>query len=266
MTRTISTSMSGILERLELERPTIVTSEGLARMLQEEGVLTPARIVAARLRQKGWLLPTHRRGAWEFVPASSAGAYSSNDPLLPVESYMAKHGPASFGLTFQTAAWMHGIADRVPAHLEVAAKDGQSARSMLGEMATSVFSPRLPYMVRKGIPLLAPESVVAHMAAKPCAVRSWQSALEWLPGLTELIKPESMLEELSGRSSAVISRTGYLIQGMRQDIADEIYAHNKPRYKTWFGPRTALLRHDNKWLVADTLLPFDPRKMDKVTK
>ena len=264
MTRTISTSMSGILERLELERPTIVTSEDLSLMLQEEGIQTPARIVAARLRQKGWLLPTPRRGAWEFIPASSAGAFSSNDPLLPVKSFMAKHATASFGLTFQTAAWMHGIADRIPAHLEIAVKDGQTIRLLHNGMAASAFSPRLPYVVLKGVPILAPESLIVHMAAKPCAVRSWQSALEWLPDLAESLNASLLLEEISGRNSAIIARTGYLVQGMRPDIADAIYIQNKPRYKTWFGPRVALIRHDNNWLIADTLLPFDPRKMEVV--
>ena len=70
MTRTISTSMAGVLEKLELERPIIVTSEQLSTILKEEGIRTPARIVAARLREKGWLLPTQSSGAWEFVPAS----------------------------------------------------------------------------------------------------------------------------------------------------------------------------------------------------
>ena len=264
MTRTISTSMSGILERLELERPTIVTSEDLTRMLQEEGIQTPTRIVAARLRQKGWLLPTPSRGAWEFIPASSAGAFSSNDPLLPVKSFMAKHATASFGLTFQTAAWIHGMADRIPSRLELAARDGQVSRLLHNGASVSVFSPRLPYMKQKGTPILAPESLIVHMAAKPRAVRSWQSALEWLPNLAESLDLESLLEEISGRNGAIISRTGYLIQGMRPDIADTIYKKNKPGYKTWFGSHAALLRHDNKWLIADTLLPFDPRKMDAV--
>jgi len=264
MTRTISASMSGILEKLELERPAIVTSEVLAQMLHEEGIHTPVQIVAARLRQKGWLLATPRRGAWEFVPASSAGVFSSNDPLLPVKSFMAKYTTASFGLTFQTAAWIHGIADRIPARLEIAVKDAQATRLLHNEITTSVFSPNLPYIVQKGIPTLAPESLLVHMAAKPGAVRSWQSAWEWLPDLAGLLNSVLLLEEISGRTGAVIARTGYILQGMRPDIADVIYEQNKPGYKTWFGPRAALLRHDNKWLIADTILPFDPRKMDVV--
>ena len=112
---------------------------------------------------------------------------------------------------------------------------------------------------------LAPESVIVHMTAKPRAVRSWQSALEWLPDLAGLLKAELLLEEIADRSNAVAARTGYLLQGMRPDIADVIYKRDTPKYKTWFGPRVPLLRHDNKWLIADTMLPFDPRKMDALT-
>ena len=264
MTRTISASMAGILERLELERPIIVTSEALSRILQEEGIQTPARIVAARLREKGWLLPTQCRGAWEFVPASSAGAYSSNDPLLHIKSLMSKHPVIAFGLTFHTAAWIHGAADRIPSHIEIAAGNTQTARIMHGGMYISVFSPRLAYMEIRGVPVLAPESVIVHMAAKPGAVRSWQSALEWLPELSGLLTVSSINEEISSSSSAVIARTGYLLQGLRPDIADSLFVQNPPKYKTWFGPHAPLLRHDNKWMVADTMLPFDPRGIGAV--
>lgn len=61
MTRSISSSMAGVLEQLELDQPALVTSAELTRLLEAHGVRTPARIVAARLREEGWLLPTGRR-------------------------------------------------------------------------------------------------------------------------------------------------------------------------------------------------------------
>jgi hypothetical protein len=264
MTRTISASMAVVLERLELERPTIVTSKNLSEILNDAGIQTPARIVAERLRKKGWLLPTVKPGAWEFVPASSAGVFSSNDPLLVVKSLISKHPALCFGLTFQTAAWMHEVADRVPARLECATENIQSSRVISNRMSASMFSPRLAYKELRGVPVLAPESVIVHMAEKPRAVRSWQSALEWLPDLAELLDVELLLEEVATRSGVSKARTGYLLQGMRPDISDAIYELDMPKYKTWFGPRAPLLRHDNKWLVADTMLPFNPSKVGSV--
>jgi hypothetical protein len=32
----------------------------------------------------------------------------------------------------------------------------------------------------------------------------------------------------------------------------------------YFGPRAQMLRHDSRYLVADTLLPFDPRTLPSV--
>jgi len=264
MTRSISPSMAIILEKLELERPVILTSEALTQLLHEVGIKTPARIVAARLRERGWLLPTSKRGAWEFIPASSAGAFTSNDPLLPIKSFLSKNNSLSFGLTFQTAAWMYGMADRVPARLEVASVNSHKNHLFPKEVIVSIFNPRLRCNEIKNVPVLAPESVIIHMAAKPRAVSSWQSTLEWLPDLVYTLDPELLLEEIFNRTNAVIARTGYLIQGMRPDIASLLYSKHKPNCKTWFGARKQLLRHDNKWLIADTTLPFDPRKVEPV--
>ena len=265
MTRTISVSMAGVLERLELERLDIITSEQLSEILQDEGIKTPARVVASRLRDKGWLLPTPKRGVWEFIPAASAGAFSSNDPLLIIKSLISKLTSLRFGLTFQSAAWLHGVADRVPARLECAAGDIKSYRVLHQKLFTSVFFPRIAYREARGVSVLAPESVIVHMTTKPSAVRSWQSALEWLPDLAGLLSTELIQEEIADRSDAAVARTGYLLQGMRPDIAEMIYQKNKPQYKTWFGPHASLLRSDKKWLMADTILPFNPVKMESVT-
>jgi len=265
MTRSISSSLAGVLEKLELERPTIVTTEMLSDILREECIQTPTRIVAARLREKGWLLPTLVRGSWEFVPAASAGAYSSNDPLLHVKSMYAKNPKIEFGLTFQSAAWAYGVAERVPSLIDVATKDSSSAKILTNIASSTVFVPYLPYRTIKAIPVLAPESIVVHMTIRPRAVRSWQGSLEWFPELAEMLKLDLLLQELAARNHAVISRTGYLIQGLRPDIADELYKCFPPKYKTWFGPHTTLLRHDNRWLIADSLLPFDPRTLEAST-
>ena len=109
--------------------------------------------------------------------------------------------------------------------------------------------------------MLAPESILVHMTAKPGAVRSWASALEWLPELVADLSWEELSVELADRPTATSARTGYLLQGMRPDLADAIRQSSPLRGKTWFGPRGHLRRHDNTWQVADTSLPFDPRTL-----
>lgn len=262
MTRTIPPTMSGILEVLELEQPTLVTSEHLANLVAQQGLRTPVKVVAARLRERGWLLPTGRRGVWEFAPAALAGAYSRNEPVMPLRAFLAGRSNVGCALTFQAAAWAHGVADRAPTHLEVAATTRELVRQLPTMLTGSVFRPRLEYQTLRAVPVLAAESVLVHMSARPAAVRSWSSALEWLPELGQLLTIDAIQQELDGRPASVRARTGYLLQGLRPDYADALRSKFNPVGKTWFGPRGKLRRHDATWQIADTLLPFDPRALE----
>ncbi len=173
------------------------------------------------------------------------------------------HGHVNCGLTFQAAAWAHGLADRAPVRLEVAAVAAREARKLSDGLDVSVFAPTLGYVTLKGVPVLVPASVLLRMAAHPGDVRSWTSALEWLPDLAAEATVKDVLTELMGRPATVTARLGYLLQGLRPDITDQVTG---PSTKTWFGPRQKVVRHDNHWQVADTLLPFDPRSLASVAR
>lgn len=264
MPRTISRGLSGLLEELELEQPTLVTLDQLAVLVQRHELRTPPRIVAARLRDEGWLLTTGRQGVYEFAPAAVAGAYSRNDPLTSLRAFLLRRPGVRCGLTLQSAAWAHGLADRVPSRPEVAAATSELARQLPDQLAASVFDPHLDYETLRGVPVLPLASVAVHMAARPAAVRSWASALEWLPDLAHELDQSSLRAELSGRPTTVQVRAGYLLQGLRPDLSEDLRSTRAPSSKTWFGPRGPLKRHDANWLVADTLLPFDPRALESV--
>ena len=130
-----------------------------------------------------------------------------------------------------------------------------------GELDVSVFAPKLGYATAKGVPTLRPASVLAHMATSPSHVRSWTSALEWLPDVVAEATADDVHAELRDRHATVTARLGYLLQGLRPDLAGQITG---PSTKTWFGPRSRVIRHDSRWQVADTLLPFDPRNLEAV--
>ncbi|MDR3360625.1 MAG: type IV toxin-antitoxin system AbiEi family antitoxin [Bifidobacteriaceae bacterium] len=260
-TRTLSAGEAAVLAQLELERPELVPTRHLAALLADSGIGTPVRVFAARLRAKGWLLPTDQRGVWEFAPAALAGPYSSGDPLLPLRSFLANRPDARCGLTFQAAAWAHGLADRVPPRPEVALADTALVRRLLDSLDGSVFVPASPYVQARGAPTLAVESVIVQMCAKPIAVRSWASAVEWLPDLAAEATASSVEKELAGRHRTVAIRAGYLLQALRPDIAAAIADASNPAGRVWFGSRGRQRRHDERWQVADTLLPFDPRAL-----
>lgn len=261
MTRAITPSMSPILEELELAADEIVTMERLGDLVRAAGLRTSARVVAARLRQQGWLLDTGQRGVWEFAPAAVAGPHSRGGPTLGLRALLARQNIAC-GLTFQAAAWALRVADRAPSRVEVAVADERDVARMPGSFSISVFAPHVAYVEAKGVPCLGPTSVLTHMATSPNRVRSWSSAAEWLPDLAADAHPPDVLAELEGRPATVAARMGYLLQGLRPDITSQIVG---PSTKTWFGPRRATVRHDSTWQIADTLLPFDPRSLEPVT-
>ena len=265
MIRSVSPAEAAVLERLELERPSLVTTVGLAAMLDDIGIGTPTRVFAARLRAKGWLLPTGQRGVWEFAPADLAGPYSSGDPLLPLRSFLAARPNAVCGLTFQAAAWAHGMADRVPTRPEVAAADPLTARKLPDSLDVSSFTPVLAYREARDVPTLPADSVIVHMCHKPAAVRSWANAAEWLPDLAAETSPSDVLTELAARPRTTTARTGYLLQALRPDVVAAIADTWPTTGRTWFGRRGRPTRHDEHWQVADTLLPFDPRALKAVS-
>lgn len=179
MARSIPKGLSEVLEELELERPQLVTTSQLASLCERSGVRTPAKVVASRLHEKGWLLATPQRGVWEFAPAELAGAYSSADPLLPLKAHAAAHPSERSALASQTAAWALGLADRVPAVIDAAFE--QMPTSVPDGVRASTYRPNVPTAAAKGFPALAPESIVVHMAQRPSAVRSWQGGRRVAP-------------------------------------------------------------------------------------
>lgn len=258
MTRTIPHSLAPVLEQLELYQADLVTTAQLDELVRAAGVRTATRTVATRLRERGWLLATGQRGVWEFAPAAVAGAYSRGGHTRLLRSVLVRSDIAC-GLTFQAAAWALNLADRAPSRIEVTAASARDARRLPEAFDVSVFAPKLKYLAAKGVPVLHPTSLLVHMAANPGRVRSWSSALEWFPYLTAAVAVEDVLAELDGRPATVSARVGYLLQGLRPDIADQLTVSST---KTWFGPRAKLVRHDSHWQIADTLLPFDPRGLE----
>lgn len=102
------------------------------------------------------------------------------------------------------------------------------------------------------------------MAQSPLSVRSWSGAAEWLPDVMYEVSGEALLKELEGRPASVWARTGYLVQGFRPDAAKAIGDAFSPKSKVRFGGRGKATRNDERWLVSDTILPFDPREMEAV--
>lgn len=264
MTRTISKSMAGILEDLELNNKTYVTLDELTDLARRHHVSTEPAMIAARLKKNGWLLPTKQRGVWEFASAAMAGPYSKNDPLAEIKAFRLLNSNLDCYVCLQTAAWTLGFADRIPVHKELAFP--QIPRKRIPETISAYkYIPTTKPRIIRGVACLAPESIIVHIATKPDIVSSWESVMEWLPDVVYESEITNLLDEISAQNDSVKRRTGYLLQGMYPEAADAIYeAIPKPISKIRFGARKQSVRNDERWKVSDTTLPFSPKEMEKV--
>lgn len=263
LARSIPPWLSGIVERLELDRPPLVTIAELEIICAELGITTPARVVASKLRERGWLLATPLRGVWEFIPGETAGAISSADPLLSVQAFDAANPEVENALAQQTGAWALGLSDRIPARKEVAFSSKPHVKTP-DDMRVLTYAWNLVPVEQRGVRILAPESILVQMAHRPNSVRSWESAQEWLPDVAYEMEIDATLFELEGKSASTWARTGYLLQGMRPDIAAAIAKGFSPRGKVRIGTKGPVKRNDERWQISDYILPFDPREMESV--
>ena len=265
MPRPLPPSLALIVEDLELDQPEVVTSEMLAELVARHSLGSPTKVVAARLRERGWLLATGSRGVWEFAPGAHAGPYGHGDPTLPLQAVLASRPGLPAALSLNTAAWALGYADRVPARLDVAVpRLTRVPKSLAVNTNVTTYDPRLDLVRAKGAPTHRSESILVHLASTPAAVRSWSAVLEWLPDLAADLSAERLDVELRARPTAVRVRAGYLLSGLRPDLAEPL--HTDAGAPVRFGPRSAKVRrHDPTWRVLDALLQVNPTSLKEVT-
>lgn len=261
MARTLPAGLASLVEGLEFDQATVVTLAMIAEIAEREHLATPAKVLAARLRERGWLLPTMQRGVYEFAPGSHAGAYGRGETTRELQAALCAHPGVDAALTLQSAAWAHGVADRSPSRLEIAVARRSDARVLARAGRVTVFAPALAPAVRHSVPVLEPASVLAQVAARPNHVRSWASAVEWFPDLAALVEADDVVTEASALTAAARARLGYLLSGVRPDVARRI--EEAGTSTTYLGPRErgSARRHDSRWRVVDSLLPFDPREL-----
>jgi predicted transcriptional regulator of viral defense system len=257
MTRSIPPSLAPVLERLELERPRVIATTELARIAEEYGIRTPAKQVAHRLVERGWLLPTDVRGVWEFAPAERAGPYSDGDPLLALQATLANHPETRATIALGSALWLLNISERAPDQHEVAVPIGQPVPvSVRRNYRVVHYTSHLEPTVVNGVPVHHPATILVHLASQPTDVRSWSGVLERLEDLVAACTYEDVSTELLGRTRATHVRLGYLLSGIAHDWVERMAI--RPAGTVWFGSRGKVRRYDANWHVADTILPVSP--------
>jgi hypothetical protein len=238
----------------------LLTLEDLEDIVRRSGVSPHAKVVAARLLARGWLLKAGPRGVYTFTPEPMPAVPARPDPVVAFRAALIRRPELKAALTFRSAAWANGLADHVSARLEIAAATPAHASALAAGGRSFVFAPHLEPRILHGVPVLRAESLLVHVAAKPGEVRHWAIAMGWLPAVAATAGLAAIREELEGRSRPVMVRLGYLLSGVRPDIAQALLPAAGSRVP--FGTQGRVRRFDPEWQVADTLLPVSPRLLE----
>ncbi|HZJ08799.1 MAG TPA: type IV toxin-antitoxin system AbiEi family antitoxin [Trueperaceae bacterium] len=244
----------------ELDEAFLVDIEDLERLRQEANVKTTAKVIAKRLRDRGWLLPTQHVGVWEFAPGAHAGPIGRGHPFIEVKATLKADPKLNLAVCLSSALWAHGLIDKAPERPEVAMPKGTSIPAGLKKSARVVFfNWRLPTMYVRDTPTHSPATILMHFAARPADVRSWSAVLDALPELYEQVELSDLHQELAGRTVADRTRLAYLMQGIDSHLAFRLAPPDHG--KVWFGPRGPLKRHSQTFNLADTVLPISPAEL-----
>lgn len=258
--RPLSRGLAPLVAELELRQPTLVTLDQLAGLAAQARLRTPAKVLAARLRNAGWLLPTAQRGVYEFAPGAHAGPYGHGDPFIDLRAVLlAGDQPATVAL--RSALWLHGLADRAPDRHEVAVPAGTAVPEPIRKrMRVTYFSARLPAAMIEQLPVQQPATMLVQVAARPGDVRGWATFAEALSELSARSPAGDLDAELARRPATVRPRLAYLLSGVAPDLAERVQPV-RPATVTWFGSSRVSRRYDMRFNIADGLLPFDPRTL-----
>lgn len=256
MTRTISPALAPIVEELELIQPVVVTTQELHEIITRVTSSEPS-VVIQRLAQRGWLLDTGVKGAWEFIPGAHAGRYRHGDPFLVLRAQLAVRPDTPVRVCLRSAMWKLGHTDRSPATHEVSLPPGAHVPAALDRAYGTVrFAPVLKPAEEFDLPVDRAETVLVNLADTPTQVRSWSAVLDALSDLSAAASADALVDEAAPRSHATRVRLAYLLEGTAPKLVDALDV--SATSKVWFGPRGELRRHDAKWNIADTVLPRHP--------
>lgn len=254
--RSVPRSAAPILEILELEQPVLVTLGLIDELVAETGVTISGSLAARLLRERGWLLPLRTAGVWEFAPGARAGAISSGDPFIELRARLAMR-PLDVWIAAESAAWLHGLAERAPDPQVVSLRPGERLPQSMDEFRVVRWSPVQPMDDIRGLPVWSTSTLLAFMGARPARFRDWPNVSEWLAEGARRVTVDSLRSELVGQSRSAWARTSYLLlRGGASEAADALF-RLAPEGKGPFhlGSRGKPSKYEHRFEVVDHVFP-----------
>lgn len=262
MGRVISSGLADVVEQLELDGELVVTITSLRAAMEAAGRRetsdTQVRSTAYRLQRAGWLATLRPRGAWEFLPAARAGRFRAGDRHMELRAYAATHPGWPGVLAMDSAATLHGLAQRFPSR-EVIALPRATAPPKAFARQWRIITTALPAATSttmvNGLAVWTLEALLVGIAERPTNYGDPAGLAQWLPEAAARADVTLLLTLLAGLPGPVRQRAAYLVGAVGDgEGRDRILGPLARRSVVWFGPRGRGGTFDAATSVNDTLL------------
>jgi len=262
-TRALPRRVAGVVERLEIDQPRVVTMRELARIAVDVGAcsdIADAPKLAYWLQTLGWLGSLRTEGVWEFLPGARAGAYGSGDRFIEFRAQRAVYPWWPGVLAMESAASLLGLAQRLPTSEVVALPAGVALPKALSVWRyVTVALPDSAQVERDGLVYWSMTGLIAGIAFRPSGYRDLAGLAQWLPEAGAQLDQSILMEALEAAASSVRQRAAYLARLAGADaVAMALLAGHLPVRPVWYGPtRAAGARYDPVTGVSDgDLAPY----------
>jgi len=259
--RAIARSVADVVEQLELDGDVVVTYDQLATVAQlvgREASDADTRLLAYELQREGWLGPLRTRHAWEFLPGSRAGAYSSGDRFIEFRAQRAVNSDWGGVLAMESAASALGLAQRIPEQEVVALPDDQPfPKALTGAWRyVRIDIPTDGRTTVNGLPSWNLEGLIVGIATRPSAYKDIAGLGQWLPGAAARADTDVVIRLLAETPRTTAQRAAYLLgAGGNDPVCAAIVDAYPPSETAWLGPRVAGRGvFDHQTQVNDTVL------------
>lgn len=257
MARVITRPIADVIEQLELDGDTIVTVDRLASVMDEVGATGSPRTLAYELQRDGWLGTLRSRGAWEFLPGSRAGSYSSGDRFLEFRAQRTLRPEWPGVLAMESSASLLGLAQRIPDREVIALPDDAAFPKAMSRQWRCVRTeiPNEGLTVISDLPTWDREGLLVGIGIRPSGYKDIAGLGQWLSEAPFDVDTDKVLRLLASARAAARQRTAYLLHASgNHEAAQTIVDADPPTETAWIGPRSQGGRYDPLTRVSDTRL------------
>lgn len=255
--RTISHSVSGVVEQLELDGDVIVTVERLAVVMRERSLSGDPRQLAYELQRDGWLGKLRTRHVWEFQPGARGGPYGSGDRFIEFRAQRAIDPQWPGVLAMESAASVLGLAQRIPEQEVVALSESEPfPKAFVGEWRyVRIEMPDEGVATINGLRTWNREGLIVGIAVRPSSYQDTAGLGQWMSAEAFEVDIEKVIRMLDAMGAAARQRAAYLLGASgNSGGAERVLAEYPPTDTAWLGPRQSGGRYEPSTKVSDTVL------------